>query len=576
MTELAAELAGRLAGTPCWMWFLAAALAMPVANAPTRKALLILTPLLGLASVLSTPYGSHMPLYMFGLSLDAYRLDELSYPFLLAFNVAALIGGLYALATESKLQSFGAALYAGGTMAVAGAGDLLSLVVAWEVMGLSSAILIFARPGANNNSVGLRYLMFQLLSGFLLICGVAGIINITGDARFDYIGIDHISGWLVFLAFGIKCGFPLLHNWISDGYPAATISGAVLLCAFTTKAAIYAMARAFPGTEELLYIGVAMACLPMLFALMENDLRRVLAYSIINQLGFMLCGIATGLATGLNGAVAHAVNDIFFKGLLFMAIGAVLHATGSSLCSDLGGMWRRMPKTAILCIIGAASICAVPPFSGYVSKSLIMDSLLQADHEWAWYGLLLAAALALQYVGLKVPYFAFFASKEGKATFISSSDPPWTMTAAMTMAATICLGAGLFPQQLYSILPYSMEYQPYDAGHVLAQVQLLLFSALAFTWLCRKGLYPQGTPATTIDSDWLWRRLAPAIATQILELHKITMELLQRGTATAASALQRTMPNMPKPLDNSGFVAAVVALLLLALALLLAAPELQV
>ena len=371
--------------------------------------------------------------------------------------MAALVGGIYACKDENRLQSVGTMLYAAGTMAVTTAGDLLSLVVAWELMGLSSVLMIFARGGSAVIAVGLRYLMFQLLSGFLLLCGVAGVVYITGNAGFDYIGINHVSGLLIFMAFGIKCGFLLLHNWISDGYPAATASGTVLLSAFTTKAAIYAMARAFPGTEELLYMGVAMACVPMFYALLENDLKRVLAYSIINQLGFMLCGIGTGIATGVNGAVAHAVNDIFFKGLLFMAIGAVIRATGSSLCSELGGLYRKMPLTTALCIIGAASISAVPLFSGYVSKSLIMDSVLRTGHEWVWYGLLLAAAGSLLYVGIKVPYYAFFANSR-QATG-SASDPPLSMLIAMVLAATLCLLAGIFPQKLYAhyALPHGIQ-----------------------------------------------------------------------------------------------------------------------
>ncbi|MGV0006201.1 MAG: Na(+)/H(+) antiporter subunit D [Candidatus Porifericomitaceae bacterium WSBS_2022_MAG_OTU9] len=555
-----------LVGIPCWAWFLTASMAATVASGATRAMLLLGAPILGLLSVLATPFGNYLPFELYGLNLYAYRLDELSYPFLLAFNMAALIGGLYALRIEDKLQSAGALLYAASTMAVAGAGDLLSLIVAWEIMGISSAALIFARREAAATAAGLRYLMFQLGSGFLLICGAVGVVQLTGDARFDYIGINHSSGMLIFLAFGIKCGFPFLHNWISDGYPAATTSGIVFLSAFTTKAAIYAMTRAFPGTESLLYIGLAMAVLPMFYAIVEDDLRKVLAYSIISQMGFMLCGVATGLALGVNGAVAHAMNDIFFKGLLFMAIGVALQATGSSCRSGLGGLYRAMPITTTLCIIAAASISAVPFFSGYVSKTLIMDAVLQNGNVWVWYGLLLAAAGAPLYVGIKVPYFAFFA-KPAKPTQ-AGGDPPWPLLAAMTLAATLCLLAGFLPQQLYALLPYSMEYDPYSGSHLLAQVQLLMFSALAFIWLQQRGLYPHSKAATMMDSDWFYRRLAPHLALSLAAgYNKMQNHIINLGGTTANKLRQLAPPHwlLPhwRPTGNNRAVALAVALLLL-------------
>ncbi|MCW8858051.1 MAG: proton-conducting transporter membrane subunit, partial [Kangiella sp.] len=320
------------------------------------------------------------------------------------------------------------------------------------------------------------------------------------------------AGWLIFIAFGIKCAFPMLHNWLTDAYPEATPTGTVFLSAFTTKVAVYALARAYPGTELLIYIGVTMACFPIFFAVIENDLRRVLAYSMINQIGFMVVGIGIGTALAVNGAVSHAFNDILFKGLLFMSMGAVLHMTGKIDGSRLGGLYKSMPKTAILCMVGAASISAFPLFSGFVSKSMVMSAAIENGYGWAWLLLLFSAAGVFHHAGIKIPYFAFFAHDSG----IRTTEPPKNMLMAMTISAVLCIAIGVYPNALYQLLPFDTGYNPYDATHVLTQLQLLFFSALAFVWLNLRGMYPPELPSVNLDADWLYRRLFPATLKPLL------------------------------------------------------------
>ena len=327
----------------------------------------------------------------------------------------------------------------------------------------------------------------------------------NGSLTFDFIGLEGIAGWLIFIAFGIKCAFPIAHNWLTDAYPEATVTGTVFLSAFTTKVAVYSLARGYPGTELLVYIGAAMTCFPIFFAVIENDLRRVLAYSLINQVGFMVVGIGIGTALALNGAISHAFNDVIFKGLLFMSMGAVLHMTGRINGSDLGGLYKTMPKTTVLCIVGAASISAFPLFSGFVSKSMVMSAALENDYDWIWLMLLFASAGVFHHAGIKIPYFAFFAHDSG----IRVSDPPNNMLLAMLIAAVLCIAIGVYPSALYSLLPYDTGYNPYDATHVLAQTQLLFFSALAFVWLNLKGMYPPELRSTNLDFEWIYRRALP-------------------------------------------------------------------
>ena len=316
---------------------------------------------------------------------------------------------------------------------------------------------------------------------------------------------------LIFVAFGIKCGFPLVHTWLTDAYPESTPTGMVFLSAFTTKLAVYALARGYAGTEVLIFIGTAMTAFPIFFAVIENDLRRVLAYSMINQIGFMVVGIGIGTSLALNGAVSHAFNDVIFKGLLLMSMGAVLHQTGKINGSELGGLYKSMPQTTGLCIVGAASISAFPLFSGFVSKSMVMSAAAAEGHWIVWILLLFASAGVFHHAGIKIPYFAFFAHDSG----IRTREAPLNMRIAMAMAAILCIVIGCYPAWLYSLLPYEVGYVPYTGSHVLVQVQLLFFSALAFAFLNLVGLYPPELRSVNIDSDWLYRRLLPGMARRV-------------------------------------------------------------
>lgn len=503
--------------------FLLAALLAAVTSGWLRSAIMLAAPVIGGLHLLGVEPGTVQQWQIMNLELVVYRVDELSLMFGYLFHLGAFLCVLFALHVKDTMQHVAGMIYAGSALGAVFAGDLLTLFVFWELLGLSSTFLIWAARDERSVSAGMRYLIFQVLSGVLLLAGALWHWYGTGSLVFEEIGLGSAASWLLFLGFGIKCGFPLLHNWITDGYPAATPTGTVFLCAFTTKVAIYAMARGFPGTELLIYIGVFMACYPIFFAVIENDLRRVLAYSMINQLGFMVVGIGVGTALAMNGAVAHAFNDVLFKGLLFMSMGAVLYVTGRYKATDLGGLYRKMPITTVLCVVGALTISAFPLFSAFISKSMIMTALLNEGHWGIWVAMLFASAGVLEHAGIKIPYFAFFGHDAG----LDAREPPVNMLLAMGVAAVLCVAIGVFPAMLYNILPYDAPYTPYDTTHVLVQLQLLAFAILAVVYLHRSGRYPAEVPSVNLDAEWLYRRLVPKLYRALVQVVSITSGLVR-------------------------------------------------
>ncbi len=498
---------------PALVLYLGALAALPT-RGRLRSALMLAAPVLGALNLAGLPAGAPEGAAFLGLALTPVRIDDLSLLFGWLFHLAAFLSVLFALHLRDTTQLAAGLAYAGSAVGAVFAGDLLTLFVYWELLALTSAFLIFARGGERATAAGIRYLVIQVASGMLLLAGALVYRHGTGSLDFGTIGLETPGGWLIFLAFGIKCAFPLLHNWLTDAYPEATATGTVFLSAFTTKVAVYALARGFAGTEALIYIGALMTCFPIFYAVIENDLRRVLAYSMINQIGFMVTGIGIGSALALNGAVAHAFNDVIFKGLLMMSMGAVLHVTGEIRGSELGGLYKRMPKTAALCMVGAASISAFPLFSGFVSKSMVMSAALAEHHEVVWLALLFASAGVFHHAGIKIPFFAFF--HHDSKYVASAHEPPTNMLIAMGLAAGLCLLIGVFPGLLYGLLPFPLDYNPFEAGHVLAQLQLLFFSALAFTWLKLAGIYPPELRSVNLDADWLYRRLLPTGVRRLL------------------------------------------------------------
>jgi multicomponent Na+:H+ antiporter subunit D len=461
-------------------------------------------PLIGIWQLTILDIGSFGAMTLFGLDLVHVRVDKLSLVFGYIFYIAAFIGIIYALHKDDRLEETAALSYVGAAIGAIFAGDLVTLFVYWELTAITSVFIVWAGRSPRAYKAGQRYLIIQITSGVLLAAGAVVRANETGSITFDNIGLDSPGGFLILLAFGIKAAFPFLHNWLQDSYPEASETGTVFLSAFTTKLAIYALARGFAGTEELIWIGVTMTAFPIFYAVIENDLRRVLVYSLNNQVGFMVTGVGIGTELALNGAAAHAFAHILYKALLLMSVGAVLYRTGTAKGSELGGLFRTMPWTLGFCIVGSASISAFPLFSGFVTKTMILAAAAEQELVIPYLILLFASAGVFHHSGIKIPYFAFFAHDSGKRP----KEAPANMLIAMGIAAALSIGIGVYPDPLYALLPFPVNYNPYTLSHVVTDLQLLMFSALAFAVLQRTGLYPPELRSTVLDTDWLYRKPA--------------------------------------------------------------------
>lgn len=488
--------------SPALLYFMGALL-VPVLKGTVKSIAMLLVPLIALGVLVNVPEGSYWHVKLLDMELVFGRVDRLSLIFGYIFTIISFIAIIFALKVKDNLQHSAGFLYAGSALGVTFAGDLFTLYIFWEIMAVASAFLILARRTQASQAAAFRYVMVHVFGGLSLLAGIVLYYQQTGTLAFSFVGLSGPAAWLIFAGVAVNAAIPPLHPWLQDAYPEATVTGAVFLSAFTTKSAVYVMARMFPGTELLIWLGAVMTAFPIFYAEIENDMRRVLSYSLMNQVGFMMVGVGIGTPLALNGAVSHAFCHILYKALLFMSVGAVLHQTGRIRCTDLGGLYKTMPFTCLCCMIAAASISAFPLFSGFVSKSMIISAAGHDKLVIAWLVLQFASAGVICHAGIKVPFFTFFGHDAG----LRPTEAPVNMRIAMGITAFLCIAIGIFPTPLYKILPYpEVAYVPYTAAHVVGQLQLLMFGILAFCLLILSGHYPAELRAINIDIDWLYRK----------------------------------------------------------------------
>jgi multicomponent Na+:H+ antiporter subunit D len=486
-------------------------LILPLLQGKWRSILALLLPLIALVVIWSVPDGNHYSISFLSYELEPFRVDKLSRLFIIVFSITAFAGVLYCYKQASNKELSTALIYAGSAIGVTLAADLVTLFVFWEIMALASTLVVWSARTDASWYAGMRYVLIHLLGGVILMSGIAAYSHETGGIVFTAMNLESLSSWLILTGFLINAGAPPLSAWIADAYPESSFSGMVFLSAFTTKAAVYVLLRGYPGTELLIYIGLFMIFYGIVYALLENDMRRILAYSIVNQVGFMVCGIGIGTELALNGAAAHAFTHIIYKALLLMSAGAVLYTTGKRKCTDLGGLFQTMPVTCTCGIIGALSISSFPLTSGFVSKSMMTQATADGHMLVVWLLLQAASAGVFLHAGIKFPWFVFFQEDSG----LRPPEAPLNMRLAMIFFSFLCILIGITPGLLYQLLPYSVNYVPYTVDHVLLQLQLLLFSGLAFFVMLP---WMQRTLTISLDIDWLYRKALPKVSEMIISL----------------------------------------------------------
>ena len=524
--------------------FILGALLIPFLRGKAKAIYMLALPVVVFLILLKLPFGNTWVVDFWGYELILGRMDKLSLIFAYIFTIMAFLGVLFALHVKDNLQHVSALFYVGSTLGVVMAGDFLSLYLFWEIMAVSSTFLIIASRTKESREAGFRYILVHLIGGLFLLAGIVLYVQKTGTIAFDYIGLTGIESYLIFIGIALNAAAIPLHAWLPDAYPNGTPTSTVFLSAFTTKSAVYLLIRTFPGADILIVIGGLMVSLPIFYAVLENDIRRVLSYSLMNQVGFMLVGIGIGSELALNGAVAHAFCHIIYKALLFMAAGSVLQMTGKIKRTELGGLYKTMPLTCLFCLVGAASISAFPFFSGFVSKSMIISASAHEKIFLIWLVLQFASTGVVDHAGIKVPFFTFFGHDSG----IRAKEPPLNMLLAMGIAASFCVGIGVYYQPLYNLLPFPVHYTPYTGAHVVGQLQLLLFGALAFTLLILSGYYVMEVRSKNLDADWTYR-LFGQFAYKILDrglnsLNKISESLLMTFVKSAGAFFKNAIINI--------------------------------
>ena len=494
------------------------ALLMPLVRGRARQALVLIVPLLAFARILSLQAGLFGQVQFLDWHLVFGRVDRLSQIFGYIMGLMCILGSLYSLHVKDPAEHAAAWTYVAGSIGAIFAGDYLVLFLFWELMAFSSVFLIWLRRRPEAVGTGYRYLLVHVAGGLSLLGGIMLRYQATGgDLTFGQVDVAHpdLSTWLILIGFILNAAVPPFHGWLPDAYSGATVTGSVFMCAFTTKTAVYALCRGFAGMEILVPLGVIMAIYGVVYAVLENDARKLLAYHIISQVGYMVAGVGLGTQMAINGACAHAFAHILYKGLLFMGTGSVLHMTGRSKFTELGGLYKKMPWAFAFTLVGGLSISAFPLFSGFVSKSMIVAAGFE-EHRTLWaFLLMLASAGTFLHTGLKVPYFIWFGRNNcSPETWDKAKDPPWNMLFAMALMSFLCIFIGCYTPYLYDKLPYPMAlnpeavYHPYTAYHVSETLQILLFTALGF-FLFIKKLTPEAT--ISLDVDWVYRMAGRAV-----------------------------------------------------------------
>jgi len=490
---------------PPFLFFLLGGLLLPLIPKRLRAGIFLIPPLLSLWIIFGLEQGTRVAVDFMHFELIFLQVTNLNWIFGIIFSLISVIAGIYALHMDDLRQQVAASFYAAGALCVTFAGDFLVLFLGWELMAVASTFLIWARGTTEAVATGMRYFLFHIFGGVLLLGGVLLHVADTGSLELtSFASGESLAAWLILAGVAVNVAIPPLHAWLSESYPTATVTGAVFMSALTTKSAVYVLASLFAGWQILIFMGVLMALYGVVYAVLANDIRGILAYHIISQVGYMVAGVGIGTEMSINGTTAHAFSHILYKALLFMGAGVVLYTTGKSKLTELGGLYSKQKLVFWLYMIGAFSISGFPFFNGFISKSIIVASAGYEAMDVAALLLILASIGTFLHTGLKLPYWTWF----GQDSDLTPTKTPTNMIWAMGITAFLCTFFGVYPWLLYDKLPYPQLYNPFQLYHFIEMTQLLIFTYIAF-WVFRKKL--AGEPYIAVDFEFFYRLAAKGV-----------------------------------------------------------------
>lgn len=529
-------------GIPPGFVYLLGALLVPFWKGRMKQGYLLLLGFLGLGNLTLLETGRSWTIRFLNYDLVLLHVDRLSMAMGLIFMAIGLLALLYSLHVQENGQQMAALIYMGSSLGVIFSGDYFSLFFFWEIMAIASTFLIWYRKEKAALEAGFRYLLMHIIGGCILLTGIILHVVSTGTILLQS-PAGSIASWLVLIGFGLNAAFLLLHTWLPDAYPEGTPTGSVFLSIFTTKTGVYALTRCFSGTEWMAYMGGAMALFGVIYALLQNDIRRLISYHIISQVGYMIAGIGVGTALSLNGGIAHLINNLLYKTLLFMGMGAVIQMTGKRKLTELGGLAAKMPFTCATCVIASLSISGAPGFNGFVSKGMLLSAMTESHQPWLeWMLRLASVGTFLSFT--KLCYFTFFANNDR----IEAQEAPLNMTLAMVLVALLCVTIGFYPTVLFSILPYpTAPYHAYTLSHVIGVFQLFLWAGLVF-FLAKKAFSPHAW--IILDFDYFYRIVFKGLAWFIKgPLHDLRLRI-QEGCSRKVQDLIQLSRNPLVFLEN--------------------------
>ncbi len=531
---------------PPFVFMIAGALILPFLPVRIRSTAFLLWPALTLLMICITPEGEIIKYSLAGYTLILSNIDPLSRVFGVIFALIAFIGGVYSLNLKDTGQQVAALLYAGGAVGVTFAGDFFTLFIFWELMAVSSTWLIWAGGTEESRKAGMRYILVHLFGGGLLLAGILIHISDTGDTSLlPFTQGSSTASWLILAGVAINAAIPPLHAWLADAYPKGSVTGSVFLSAFTTKCAVYVLVRLFPGWDILIYAGLMMTFYGLIYAIIANDIREILSYHIISQVGYMVTGVGIGTALALNGAVALAFSNIIYKTLLFMGAGVVLYTTGKSKMAELGGFYRHQKAAALLYLVGAFAISGFPLLNGFISKPMVVSAAGYAQYNLIMLLLILASVGTFLSTALKLPYFTWFGEERG----IKPDAAPKAMLAAMAMLAFLCALFGVMPDLLYRYLPYDSSYDPYTMAHVIESLYVTIFTFTAF-WVVRDKMIPGIN--ISIDTDWFYRKPAGFMRIVFVDYVNAFFDRMEELSISAVKGLYEMSRNPLRYFVNDG------------------------